>query len=63
MVADDLLDAVAVAELLGVSKNTAYRLINKGTLPASGQWPRQVRRADVEEYLSRCRIRPGDLAT
>ncbi len=39
MVGDDLLDAFGVADLLGVSKNTTYRLIRRGTLPASGQWP------------------------
>jgi len=58
---DDLLDAFALAERLGVSKNTAYPLINNGTLPASGGWPRLVHRADVEESLRRCRIRPGQL--
>jgi len=61
VVGDDFLDAFGVAELLGVSKNTAYRLIRRGTLPVSGRWPRLVRRADVEDYLARCRTRPGQL--
>lgn len=40
-----------------------YRILDSGELPAYkiGRVIR-IRRADVDEYLERCRVRPGDLS-
>ena len=54
--------APALAAYLGVTLRTVYA-ITRGSLPAF-----KIRRvvryagADVEEYLERCRIKPGELS-
>ena len=49
-----------VAKRLGISETTVYGLTIRGELPASG-WPLRVRRSQLEDYISRSRIRPGPL--
>jgi excisionase family DNA binding protein len=53
----------ALAEELGVTLRTVYRLLDSGEL-ASYRIGRviRVRRRDVEEFLERVKVRPGDLA-
>jgi excisionase family DNA binding protein len=50
------------AEALGITTRTLYRLIDDGDIPAYklGRVLR-VRRADLDAYLERCKIQPGDL--
>ena len=55
--------APAVAAYLGVTLRTVYAIIDEGQLPAFKiRRVIRVRRADVEEYLERCRIKPGELS-
>jgi excisionase family DNA binding protein len=51
------------AEYLGISENTLYRLIDEGLLPAyrPGRSLR-LRTPDLDAYLERARVQPGDLA-
>jgi len=55
-----------VAELLGVTRQAVYRLIDRGTLPASWKWGRRLIRENAvhallesAEYQARTR-RSGD---
>jgi excisionase family DNA binding protein len=51
-----LLDAQALCALLLVSRDTVYRLVERGELPClkiGGQL--RFRRDDVEDYVNRCR--------
>ena len=57
---DDLLDAQAAARYLGLGPNEVNRLIADGTLPASGR-PRRIRRSDLDDYVRRSRLQPGQL--
>ncbi len=49
-----------MAKRLGISATTVYGLLVRGELPATG-WPLRVRRAHLENYINRSRIRPGQL--
>lgn len=53
----------ALAKELGVAMPTMYRLLDSGELPSYkiGRVIR-IRRTDVEEFLKRIKVRPGDLA-
>lgn len=50
------------ARLLGITPRTLYRLINEGEVAAYklGRVLR-LRRSDVDEYLERVRVTPGEL--
>jgi len=54
------LDHRAVANLLGVSPATSRRLMSNGDLIASGN-PPLVSRSEIDAYIARNRIKPGDL--
>jgi excisionase family DNA binding protein len=56
------LSSPQAAEELGVSARTLYKFINDGMLPGYrfGRVIR-VRRSDVEIFLERIRIKPGEL--
>ena len=52
----------AVASYLGVMLRTVYAIIDEGQLPAFKiRRVIRIRREDVDEYLERCRIKPGEL--
>ncbi len=54
--------APAVASYLGVTLRTVYAIIDEGQLPAFKiRRVIRVRREDVDQYLERCRIKPGEL--
>lgn len=60
---DDPLVAFHAAKVLGIPHQTMYRLVRSGEIPAerrSGRW--WVRRADLDAYLERTRVKPGELA-
>jgi excisionase family DNA binding protein len=52
----------AAAKYLGVVTRTLYRLVNDGQVPAF-KFGRVIRfrRTDLDDYIERCRIQPGDL--
>ncbi len=61
----------ATAKLLGVALHTAYDLIDRGEIRADVSIPRRrpkqrrlvrLQRRDVDDYIERARIKPGDLA-
>ena len=67
---DDWILAPRAAELLGVALHTVYALIDKGELGAEvtrpTDRPRQrrsirLRRQDVDDYIERARVKPGEL--
>ncbi len=68
--AGDLITVRAAADLLGVQFRTVYNLVARGELPAVITTPPgpkrrksvRVRRQDVDEYLERARVKPGELA-
>ncbi len=51
------------ARYLGVYLRTMYRFINEGEIPAYrfGRVIR-IRRSDLDDFLERSRVQPGDLA-
>jgi excisionase family DNA binding protein len=54
--------APAVATYLGVTLRTVYAIIDEGQLPAFKiRRVIRVRREDVDQYLERSRIKPGEL--
>ena len=55
-----LLDVNAVAERLGVSRQTVYRMTWRGDLPASRVGERlRYRPSDVDDYIDRNRVQTG----
>jgi hypothetical protein len=56
----DLLSVGEVARMLGLSPKTIHALAARGDIVAEG-WPIQVRRAEVDDFIRRARLRPGDL--
>jgi excisionase family DNA binding protein len=60
---ENWLGVPALAKELGVTLRTVYRLLDSGEL-ASYRIGRviRVRRSDVEKFLERVKVRPGDLA-
>ncbi len=59
---EDWLGAPAAARYLGPLLTTLYRLINAGDVPAY-QFGRviRLRRAEVDDFIERSRVQPGDL--
>ena len=59
---DDWLGAPGVAKKLGVTLRTVYVIIDSGALPAYkfGRVIR-IRRADVDVFIERVRVKPGEL--
>lgn len=59
---DNWCGAPAAARRLGIYLTTLYRLIDEGDLPAYkfGRAIR-IRRADLDDFLDRSRVQPGDL--
>ncbi len=69
--AEDWISVPAAAKLLGVAIHTAYDLIDRGEIradvfvPADRPKQRRVvrlRRHDVDDFIGRARIKPGELA-
>ncbi len=58
----DWFGAPAAARYLGIYLSTLYRLINAGDVPAYqiGRVIR-LRRVEVDAYIERSRVRPGEL--
>lgn len=58
------LSTAQAATVLGVTTRTVYRFIDDGELPAY-RMGRVIRLQldEVEEYIERCRITPGDLTS
>jgi excisionase family DNA binding protein len=57
----ELLKLTEVAQELGISEPTARRYVKTGKLPSiyvGGRY--RVRREDVEEFLQRAQVRPGE---
>ena len=59
---EDWVGVPALAKELGVTMRTVYKLLDAGELPAY-RFGRVIRikRADVEEFLERARVKPGEL--
>jgi excisionase family DNA binding protein len=60
---DDPLVAFQAAKVLGIPYQAMYRLVRSGEIPAerrSGRW--WVRRADLDAYVERVRVKPGELS-
>ena len=59
----ELLSTEEASDHIGVNTHTLYRFIYEGQLPAY-RFGRVIRlkAADVEAYIERCRIKPGDLS-
>ncbi|MDQ3643139.1 MAG: helix-turn-helix domain-containing protein [Actinomycetota bacterium] len=60
---EDWLGAPALAKELGITLRTMYRILDTGDLPAYklGRVIR-IKRADLDDFLDRVKVRPGDLA-
>ncbi len=60
---EDWVGAPGAARYLGVTLRMVYKLIDQGSIPAYkiGRVFR-VRRCDLDDFLERCRVQPGDLA-
>lgn len=60
---EDWLGAPDLARLLGIDLRTVYRILDRGEIPAYkiGRVIR-IQRADVDAYLERAKVRPGDLS-
>jgi hypothetical protein len=46
--------------MLGLSRRTIHALAARGDIAAEG-WPIQVRRAEVDDFIRRSRLKPGQL--
>ena len=46
---------------LGLHERAILGLIARGDVPAAG-WPQRIRPRDLDEYVARCRIKPGELS-
>ena len=58
---DEWLDVRAIARILGVGRNTAYRLFANGELQGTGGRPKRVRRPELDDYIRRNRVTGGQL--
>lgn len=59
---ENWLSAPETAEYLGLTLRTVYRLIDDGEFPAYRmRRVIRIKRADVDAYLDRSRIAPGEL--
>ena len=60
---DDWLGVPALAKELGVTIRTVYAILDSGDIPSYRiRRVIRIRRVDVEEYLERCKVQPGDLS-
>jgi excisionase family DNA binding protein len=62
---DAWLSGQQAADRWGVTYRTVYRMLQQGKLPAvkpDGR-PFRLRRADVDAFIERSRVRPGQLAS
>ena len=64
--AEEWITPPRVAEWLGLRLRTVHALIDRGELPAEiivgrGRRNIRVRRRDVDDYLDRARVKPGEL--
>ncbi len=59
---EDWLGVPGAARCLGLHQETTYKLIDQGQIPAYkfGRVIR-IRRGDLDEFLERCRVSPGEL--
>lgn len=57
---DNVLSVREVARMLGLSRRTIHALAARGDIAAEG-WPIQVRRAEVDDFIRRSRLKPGQL--
>ncbi len=48
------------AEHLGLAMRSVYSFVHRGELPATG-WPMRIRWSDLEDFIRRSRIAPGEL--
>lgn len=60
---DDWLGAPGAAQYLGVTLRVVYKLVDRGEIPAYriGRVFR-MRRSDLDAFLERSRVQPGELA-
>ncbi len=60
---EDWLSAPETAAALGVTLRTVYSIIDSGELVAyKFRRVLRIRRADLDDYMERCRVVPGDLS-
>lgn len=60
---DDWLGAPTLAKELGITLRTVYAILDSGDIPSYKiRRVIRIKRADVDEYLERVKVRPGDLA-
>jgi hypothetical protein len=57
---DDWLDAKKAARYLGLGQNAVYRLAARGDIAVEG-WPIRVRQSELAAFITRSRVKPGDL--
>ncbi len=62
-VGDDWMGTPAAAAYVGLTLRTLYKLLDEGAIPAYkfGRVLR-VRRCEVDDFIERCRIKPGSLS-
>ena len=58
---DEWIGVEAAARLIDLHRNTIYRLVREGRLPAL-KFPVRIRRQDLDDLLDRFRVKPGELA-
>ena len=58
---EEWLSVAAVAKRLGMTPESARRLVARGELAGAGR-PLRVRRADLETYIEASQVQPGTLA-
>ena len=58
--ADEWVSAEQAGRYLGGSRRLTYELVARGELSAL-RWPVRVRRSELERYVERSRLRPGEL--
>ncbi len=54
------MDLAEAAQYLALPMRTVSRLVTKGEIHATG-WPMRIRWSDLEDFLRRSRIKPGQL--
>ncbi len=60
---DDWLSAPEAAAALGLTLRTVYSIIDAGDLTAyKFRRVLRIKRADLDDYMERSRVNPGDLA-
>jgi hypothetical protein len=56
----DLLGTNDASRVLGLGENAIYHLAARGEIAVDG-WPIKVRRAEIEVYIARSKLQPGQL--